>query len=210
MFGRMLGVGTVGARSAAEGALALAMLVVVSCMSCSQATPVDGASSSTHAPVSTSEEGALPIPDPADTVQLFADLAAEVAPLAIYAPTALPEGAMLADSWAPVIDSTDPGSYDGPSRRNPYVVGSGSEAEAQVVYRVGEGWLVFIENFRGDLGDVTGEGVGSVDDKPATLFSVNGGELVQWSYNACWYGVFGRGVSRAVILAAALGMVVER
>ncbi len=90
---------------------------------------------------------------------------------------------MLADSWAPVIDSTDPGSYDGPSRRNPYVVGSGSEAEAQVVYRVGEGWLVFIENFRGDLGDVTGEEVGSVDGKPATLFSVNGGELVQWSYN---------------------------
>ncbi len=115
----------------------------------------------------------------------------------------------MAGTWVPVISSADPGSYDGPQRRNPYVVGTGLEAEVQVVYRVGAGWLVIIENFRGDLGDVTGENVGSVGDSPATLFSVNGGELVQWGNNGCWYGVFGRGLAREVILAAALGMKVE-
>jgi hypothetical protein len=49
-----------------------------------------------------------------------------------------------------------------------------------------------------------------VDGNRADLYSVNGGELVQWSKNGCWYGVFGRGLSRDVILAAALAMKVMR
>lgn len=159
---------------------------------------------------STSLESVPVTAEPADTVQLFADLAAEVAPRAVYAPAYLPDGAALASSWAPVIESNDPGSYGGPPRSNPYVVGSGPDAEAQIVYEVGQGWLVFIDNFHGDLGDVSGEYVGTVEDRPAALFVLNGGLLVQWSNNGCWYGVFGRGVSRDVILAAALGMKVMR
>ena len=60
--------------------------------------------------------------------------------------------------------------------------------------------------FHGDLGDVSGTPVGKVGGSPAALFQVNGGELVQWSQDGRWYGLFARGVGRDAILAAALGM----
>ena len=60
---------------------------------------------------------------------------------------------------------------------NPRVLGSGAEAEIQVMFRAGEGWLAILENFRGDLGDVSGTPVGSVAGNPATLYEINGGEL---------------------------------
>ena len=75
-----------------------------------------------------------------------------------------------------------------------------------MVFQAGDGWLAILENFRGDLGDVTGTPVGSVAGNPATLYEVNGGELVQWSQDGRWYGVFGRGVARDVVVAVALGM----
>jgi hypothetical protein len=140
---------------------------------------------------------------------VYSSLAEAVWPMTVFAPTDLPAGAVLAENWAPVLDSDDPAAYNGPEQSNPCVAGSGPDAEIQVVYSVGTGWLVVIENFHGDLGDVSGEEVGSVAGCPAALFAVNGGELVQWSKDGRWYGVFGRGVNRADILLAALGMAVE-
>lgn len=139
----------------------------------------------------------------------YQQLAALVAPATIFAPTTLPEGAEKAASWLPVIDSTDPALYDGPARPNPYVMGSGVDAEVQVVYALDGGWIVVVENFLGDLGDVSGESVGDIGGHPATLYSVNGGDLVQWSDGGKWYGVFGRGVGRGAVLATALGMRAE-
>jgi hypothetical protein len=196
--------GAVGWGALARGFACI--VLVAAAQGCSGPTTLSAPPSS----VSTSLQPVATMTRPADTVQLFAEVAAELAPRAVYAPTSLPDGAVLAGAWAPVIASTDPGSYGGPQRSNPYVVGSGADAEVQVVYRVGTGWLVIIENFHGDLGDVAGESIGTVGGNPANLFPVNGGELVQWSENGCWYGVFGRGLSRGVILAAALGMKVER
>jgi hypothetical protein len=136
----------------------------------------------------------------------FAALAAAAAPMTVFAPTFLPDGAALASEWLPVVDSADPGSYSGPPVANPQAVGSGPESEIQVVFEQGDGWFVVLENFRGDLGDIEGTPVATVGGNPASLYEVNGGELVQWSKDGRWYGVFGRGVSRDDLVSVASGM----
>ena len=205
MYGRKMGNQAVHRRKLAWGGVGVLMLLVVGSAACADQphlTSADRVGPSSTSVASTSPTGSSG-ERPSD---VFTSLAAAVAPLPVFAPTALPEGAVLADRWSPVLQENEPGSYQGPARSNPYVAGSGADAEAQVVYRVGDGWLVIIENFHGDLGDVAGESVGTIEASHAEVFSVNGGELVQWSTNGCWYGVFGRGLSRGVILAAALGM----
>ena len=145
---------------------------------------------------------------PVSKEDVYARIAAAVRPLAVFAPTGLPDGAELAPRWLPVLESKVP-EVSSVQGANPLIVGSGADAEVQVIYQVGAGsaWLVVMENFHGDLGDVSGEDVGKVDGIPARIYEVNGGELVQWSLDGKWYGVFGRGVSRGVILATALEMV---
>jgi hypothetical protein len=141
-----------------------------------------------------------------DLDRFFAELAATYQPVTIFAPTVLPDDAALADGWFPVLESQDPGSYDGPPAMNPQVLGSGADSEIQVIFRAGDGWLAILENFRGDLGDVTGMPVGTVGGNPAAVYEVNGGELVQWSQDGRWYGVFGRQMARDRIVDVALGM----
>ena len=53
-------------------------------------------------------------------------------------------------------------------------------------------WLLLLEDFRGDLGDVTGRPVGEVAGHLAFLYAVNDGTLVQWSDEGRWYGLFSR------------------
>ena len=209
MYGRTAGRRATGGRNLVWGGLVAAMLLVAGCSACAEKPHTAGVDSAPSSPTSVASTVATRSTG-ADGSEVFARLAAAVAPVPVFAPTALPEGALLADQWLPVLQEDDPGSYQGPARNNPYVVGSGADVEVQVVYQVGDGWLVVIENFHGDLGDVAGESVGTIGGSQADVFSVNGGELVQWSRNACWYGVFGRGLSRDVILAAALGMKVMR
>jgi hypothetical protein len=155
----------------------------------------------------TTTEAATVTTPRATVAGVFADLAQSLRPLVVFAPSDVPESARVAADWLPVIASPYPASATQPRKANPLVVGEGADAEVQVVLEVGSGWMVVIENFHGDLGDVTGKDVGKVDGIPATLFEVNGGELVQWSLDGKWYGVFGRGVSEDAILALALGMV---
>lgn len=189
---------------------------------CGQRSPTGGtaapevpssASAVTSAPESTTSS--LPSPPPSDAAtspqpqeidHLFGDLAAASQPMTIFAPAVLPEDAVLAQRWLPVLESQDPDSYEGPPAANPQVLGSGADSEIQVVFQAGDGWLVILENFRGDLGDVTGAPIGSVVGNAATLYEVNGGELVQWSQDGLWYGVFGRGLGRDDIVDVALGM----
>jgi hypothetical protein len=171
--------------------------------------PVTGDRQSTDPPTSTTALRPTSVTSDShlsavDTV--FAKLAGEVRPLVVFAPSVLPEGAQMTEAWAPVIDSPDVAQYAGSERGNPWVVGQGADAEVQVVFRVGDGWLVVIENFHGDLGDAAGSDAGTVAGQPAALFSVNGGKLVQWSRNGCWYGVFGRDVLLDDLLAVAAGM----
>ena len=189
-----------------------ALLVSLLVAGCGQSLPADGA---TAPDVPNSTTSSLPSTPPSDSVtsaqpedvdDLFAELAATCEPMTVFAPTVLPEDAVLADRWYPVLESQDPGAYDGPPAGNPQVLGSGADSEIQVIFQAGEGWLAILENFRGDLGDVTGTAVGSVAGNAAAVYEVNGGELVQWSQDGLWYGVFGRGIGRDDTVAVALGM----
>jgi len=130
-----------------------------------------------------------------------------MAPQPVYGLYQLADGVSIAPTWWPVLSLDSPSEYDGPSASNPRVSDSppGTQ-EAQVLLESGDGWLVILENFRGDLGDVTGSAVGTVAGNPATLHQVNGGALVQWSDHGAWYGVFGRDVPEEVVVDMALSL----
>lgn len=138
---------------------------------------------------------------------VFAQAAESVPAMPIYGPTTLPVGVTVASQWWPVLQAEGPEAYQGPPVSNPRIDDGGAgEGEVQVVLQAGDGWLVVLENFRGDLGDVTGQEVGEVDGHTATLYELNGGRLVQWSDSGRWYGVFGRGVAEDLVVSAALSM----
>ncbi len=138
---------------------------------------------------------------------VFDEVAADLPSMPIYGPTDLPAGATVSADWWPVVEVAGPDAYAGPPFANPRIMGGGADdTEVQVVLQAGEGWLVVMENVRGDLGDVTGETVGEVEGHAATLYDLNGGLLVQWSDTGRWYGVYGRGVAEEVVVATALSM----
>lgn len=141
---------------------------------------------------------------------LFADLACELAPLPVYGLGELPTQVSIASEWWPAISMDSPSAYEGPRRPNPWVSDSpAGTREAQVLLRMGEGWLVIIENFRGDLGDVRGVSAGSVAGRPAMLFELaQGVVLVQWSDRGAWYSVLGRGVDADDVVRTANSLVV--
>jgi hypothetical protein len=190
------------------------------------------ASSAAPAPVSGSESTALPTTaEPATTSSMasttssiastaapsldavFEAIALAMAPVHVYGWDDLPAEATVDPDWWPVIQVDDPAAYDGERLANPRIVGQGSdEPQAELVLRLGEGWLLLFENFRGDLGDVQGRSVGAVGGREAMLYDVNGGQVVQWSDAGRWYSVFGRGVAtnRLVEIALALRLVAAK
>ncbi len=138
---------------------------------------------------------------------VFAEVAKAVPAIPIYGPSQLPVGVTVASDWWPVLEAERPEAYQGPAVGNPRIDhGDTGASTVQVVLQAGEGWLVVLENFRGDLGDVTGEPAGEVDGHTATLYELNGGHLVQWSDSGRWYGVFGRGVPEDMVVATAFSM----
>ncbi len=147
-----------------------------------------------------------PLASGGDIDSVFADLARVTDPMTIFAPTVLPDDAVVAERWLPVVESSRPDSIGGPRMDNPRVVGTGADAEIQVVFRTEGGYLALLENFQGDLGDAAGTPVGNIAGCPARFYEVNDGQLVQWSKDGRWYGVFGRGVGRDAIITTALGM----
>jgi hypothetical protein len=144
-------------------------------------------------------------------IEAFRQLAEAMPAVTVFGLESLPSGMDVAAEWWPVLDQAEPRVSE-ESVTNPRVeAGASSEPEGQLLLSCGDGWLAVLENFRGDLGDVTGESVGFVAGRPANLYQVNGGWLVQWSLDGRWYGVFGRGVPRDVVTSTALSMMrVER
>jgi len=129
-------------------------------------------------------------------VDLFGTLAGAMAPMPVYGFAKLPAGADIVLEWWPVLSLDGPDDYGGPGIPNPLVSrADGEDPGVQLVLRYGDGWLVVLENFRGDLGETEGVEVGTVEGHPAALYEVNGGKLVQWSDGGAWYGLFGRGLA---------------
>lgn len=157
----------------------------------------------------TPAEGSLGIASvaPAPYVPAFVDLARAVGPMPVYGLNELPAGVTVAADWWPVVDVEDPSQYGGPAVANPRVSGElGTEPEAQLVLEHPDGWIVVLENFRGDLGDVAGENVGEIGGNVAALYEVNGGILVQWSDGGRWYGVLARGMPAESVVEISLKM----
>lgn len=134
----------------------------------------------------------------------FVTMAQGLAPVPVYGWSKIPEGLTIASEWWPVTDCLIPEEYQGPVRTNPWINQDPFEPEAQLVLVTARGWLVILENFRGDLGDVSGREVGRVGDAVAMIYEVNSGYLVQWSHEGRWYGVFGRGVAADFVIDTAL------
>ncbi len=138
---------------------------------------------------------------------LFSDLSRRLAPAAVYVPTYLPEEATLAEAWWPVMEVAGPEDYHGAEQSNPRVDDAdGRAVTAQILFRVGEGWLAVLENYRGDVGDIVGRDVGEIQGHTARLYILNGGVAVQWSDAGLWYIVFGRQLSQTEVIKVALSM----
>jgi hypothetical protein len=174
----------------------------------SAATAIDVASPTTvvtDAPSATST--AAPLEPEISITEAFAQIAEVTAPAPTYGIAEIPSKMAVAATWWPVLFMAAPTDYEGPLVSNPRITGEGpGELEVQLVLAMGGGWLVILQNFRGDLGDVSGLPVGQVAGCDATLYELNGGSLVQWSDQGAWYGVFGRGLPTADIVRIALGM----
>jgi hypothetical protein len=139
---------------------------------------------------------------------VFVDLSKTLEPLPVYAPTILPPEAVLAAHWWPVTEGATASEHEGLNVDNPRIDSvDGKARSAQVVLQVGAGWLVFLENFRGDLGDVQGEEVGQVQGNRVLLYQVQGGTLAQWSDQGSWFALFGRDLDASVVRATALGCI---
>lgn len=126
---------------------------------------------------------------------VFVSVARRVAPMPVFGCRSLPPDMDVADYWWPVVDVNRPEDYQGPQVANPRIQHEQTEQpEAQIVFQWDDGWVVVLENFRGDVGITAGETVGLVAGQEATLYEINGGLLVQWEYEGRWYGLFARGV----------------
>ncbi len=179
----------------------------------SAAAPASSTTSAATMTVSESSSASAPTEpggSQSEIARLFAELARELAPLPVYGLEELPAQASIPAEWWPAISTDSPSAYDGPQESNPWVSASPPGAqEAQVLLKLGDGWLVVIENLRGDLGDVQGDAVGNVAGRPAALYELPGGVLVQWSDEGAWYGVFGRGVDADTVVRTALSLSVS-
>jgi hypothetical protein len=141
----------------------------------------------------------------------FREFAEAMGTVPVFGLRVMPQGMEVASGWWPVIEQAGVDEAR-EALANPHIEGSASsEPEGQLLLRCNGGWLDIVADFRGDLGDVAGESVGTVVGRPAALYQVNGGWLVQWSYEGRWYGLFGRGVPRDVVTSTALSMMlIER
>jgi hypothetical protein len=188
-------------------ASALLTVICISTFGCSSG----GASAAPISEGTQTTTGTTPAPQEQEMVPAFVELADEMGTVPVFGLTSLPGGMEVSSEWWPVVEQWERGASQEISA-NPRVEGaSGGEPQGELLLKCGDGWLDVLANFRGDLGDVSGESLGEVSGMPAYLYQVGGGWLVQWSYEGRWYGVFGRGVPRDVVTSTALGMrLVER
>jgi len=140
-----------------------------------------------------------------DFPEEFVSVAKKLAPVPVFGLRVLPAEMEVVDYWWPVVDVESPEQYQGPQVANPRIDHERTDQpEAQILLRWGNGWVVLLENFRGDVGLTSGEDVGLVAGHKAMLYRINGGLLIQWSEDGRWYGLFARTVPEEELKRLAL------
>ncbi len=147
------------------------------------ASPADSVSS----PVVTSAPSRADwLPPKAEILAAFAALQDELPGLPVFVPGTLPPSATIEAGEDRTIGL--------------------APARGAVCVSVPGGQVQFLLGVEGDVGDLPGLAVGTVEGAEALQYSVLGGTLVQWSVDGTWYGVFGAQVDADVVVDIALGM----
>ena len=66
--------------------------------------------------------------------------------------------------------------------------------------------MLVVEDFRGDLGETSGEEAGMVEGHALNVYEFDGLVVAQWGDDGRWYDVVGRGLAREEVLRVALSM----
>lgn len=201
-----------------RAAVALALALALSALGCGSARPTPtslrtgsvgvASSSVTTIPVGPSETGDVGqapgavsgvtpadgafiegwAPSSPDVEAVFMREAARVA-CPVYVPSRLPTGTV-------VVTGAEGGS----------LLGEGG-ALSLIRLATASGAIIEIaQGIAGDVGDLPGESSGDVAGRPATIYRMLGGYLVQWSDPPWWYGVFSAGLPEAAVIETAAGM----
>lgn len=154
------------------------------------------ATGSSVEPVTSSTEqvsGLELAPPDGRVLAVFQALAKELEGTTIYAPTLLPAGARVESG--PFVRADSASEPDE------------TLARAEVRVEVPEhGLLRFLVGIAGDVGDLPHESIQAEDGRQIAVYEVLGGVLAQWNAQGLWHGIYGKGVSKEVVIAVALGM----
>ena len=169
-------------------------------------SPVTAESDSSRPAVSAARVPASEwVPAPDDIAGVLGDAAGDAAGLQLYVPGEVPLGTRVADYWSDVLAVQTP-SASATTVSNPRVNGTGATAEVTLVLEVSGGRLAFVQNVHGDLGDLPGRPVGTVEGHLATAYRMLGADVVQWEDAGHWYAVMGTGVAASDVERFALSM----
>jgi hypothetical protein len=127
-------------------------------------------------------------PPAADVVEVFAREAARV-DLPVYAPSRLPSGSTVVVGGVKAAPLSK----------------AGARSVIELTTELGS--VEIAQGIEGDVGDLPGEPCGDVAGRPALVYRVAGGHLVQWSDPPWLYGVFSDAMSKEAVISLARAMV---
>ncbi|MHB9150538.1 MAG: hypothetical protein ACYC33_10765 [Thermoleophilia bacterium] len=177
--------------SLGSGSVGVAVSSVTTMMAGTSETPGDAGEAPGAVSAVTRADGAFIegwVPSSPDVVAVFMSEAARVA-CPVYVPSRLPAGAV-------VVAGAEGGS----------LLGEGGALSVVRLATVSGSMIEIAQGIAGDVGDLPGESCGAVAGRPATVYRMLGGYLVQWSNPPWWYGVFSAGLPKEAVIELAVSM----
>lgn len=176
--------------------VALALVLVLSAPGCgaarpAQTSPGSGSVGVAVSSVTTINEGRVPegwVPSSPDVVAIFMSETARVA-CPVYVPSRVPAGSV-------VVGGGEGGS----------LLGEGGALSVVRLATASGAMIEIAQGIAGDVGDLPGEPCAPVAGRPAVVYRMLGGYLVQWSDPPWWYGVFSAGLPKEAVIELAVGM----
>lgn len=168
--------------------------------------PTSASPTTLHPPVAATPRPSTEwVSTPEEITQALREASLVTTGLRLYAPAQVPSGTRVAPRWTDALAAPGtPSTVTAAS--NPRISGSGATAEVGLVFEVGNGRVSFIQNVHGDLGDLPGRPVGSIEGHLATAYRMLGANVVQWEDEGHWYAVMGTGLAGSDVERIALSM----